>query len=258
MLRRALTRSGLFNLLGGLLRAAVLLALQLSQDFIQAVEAFLPEKAVLFDPVGGVLEGAASNRQGRHWASRRRSISPARSRTLRCLEIAGRLMAKGSASSVTDFSPEARRARMARRVGSARAAKVVLRISGVSVLTFYFTIWLINLMVKYMILREKSRGNFLGRKKLDGCGTALRTRPGNVCFHRVGSASETWSQIAAPRQRTRWTDGRAVRLRRHRQIQAVARVELDRMIGVGDQDAHLGGVVWAVAQGVTGERRGPP
>jgi hypothetical protein len=35
-------------------------------------------------------------------------------------------MSNGSASSVTVQSPEARRARMARRVGSARAAKVVL------------------------------------------------------------------------------------------------------------------------------------
>src|SRR2546422_3002419 len=36
---------------------------------------------------------------------------PARSRTLRCLEIAGWLMANGSASSVTDASPDASRAR---------------------------------------------------------------------------------------------------------------------------------------------------
>jgi hypothetical protein len=36
------------------------------------------------------------------------------------------LISKGFASSVTDVSPEARRARMARRVGSASAAKVVL------------------------------------------------------------------------------------------------------------------------------------
>jgi hypothetical protein len=43
------------------------------------------------------------------------------------LETAGRLMANGSPSSVTEASPVAKRARIARRVGSARAAKVVLR-----------------------------------------------------------------------------------------------------------------------------------
>ena len=39
---------------------------------------------------------------------------------------AGKLISKGSASSVTEHSPERRRARMARRVGSASAANVVL------------------------------------------------------------------------------------------------------------------------------------
>jgi hypothetical protein len=37
------------------------------------------------------------------------------------------LIEKGFAISLTDVSPSARRARMARRVGSARAAKVALR-----------------------------------------------------------------------------------------------------------------------------------
>jgi len=40
------------------------------------------------------------------WASLPREMRPARSSTLRCLEIAGWLIAKGSASSVTDASPE--------------------------------------------------------------------------------------------------------------------------------------------------------
>ena len=39
------------------------------------------------------------------------------------------LMSKGAASSVTLHSPADSRARMARRVGSASAAKVVLRVS---------------------------------------------------------------------------------------------------------------------------------
>src|SRR5439155_436365 len=47
--------------------------------------------------------------------------------TLRCLETAGWLMANGLASSVTDACPAASRARIARRVGSARAAKVASR-----------------------------------------------------------------------------------------------------------------------------------
>src|ERR1043165_9371715 len=53
-------------------------------------------------------------------------MRPARSRTLRCFDTAGRLMSNGAASSVTAASPAARRARIARRVGSARAAKVWL------------------------------------------------------------------------------------------------------------------------------------
>src|SRR5947207_11110934 len=51
-------------------------------------------------------------------------MSPARSSTFRCFEIAGWLMRKGFASSITPASPPARRARIARRVGSASAAKV--------------------------------------------------------------------------------------------------------------------------------------
>jgi hypothetical protein len=53
-------------------------------------------------------------------------MSPARSSTFRCREIAGRLIAKGSASSFTVASPSASRVRIERRVGSARAAKVRL------------------------------------------------------------------------------------------------------------------------------------
>jgi hypothetical protein len=41
--------------------------------------------------------------------------------------MAGMLISKGSASSVTEASPDARWARIARRVGSARVARVVLR-----------------------------------------------------------------------------------------------------------------------------------
>ena len=68
-------------------------------------------------------------RHGRHCASRERVISPARSSTLRCFDTAGRLMAKGLASSVTEVSPSANRARMARRVGSERAENAVSRLN---------------------------------------------------------------------------------------------------------------------------------
>src|SRR5690348_18434025 len=44
--------------------------------------------------------------------------------------MAGMLISNGSASSVTEASPKASRGRMARRVGSASAAKVLLRRSG--------------------------------------------------------------------------------------------------------------------------------
>jgi hypothetical protein len=43
------------------------------------------------------------------------------------LVIDGAVIEKGSASSLTDVSPKARRARIARRVGSESAAKVALR-----------------------------------------------------------------------------------------------------------------------------------
>ena len=57
-------------------------------------------------------------------------MSPARSSTFKCLETAGRLIVKGLASSVTEASPAASRASIARRVGSASAANVLLRWSG--------------------------------------------------------------------------------------------------------------------------------
>src|ERR1700722_10333804 len=72
------------------------------------------------------LGGSASSLQGRHCASRPRAISPARSSTFRCFDTAGIDISNGSASSVTDVSPSASRARMARRVGSASAENVAL------------------------------------------------------------------------------------------------------------------------------------
>src|SRR5262244_1688877 len=50
-------------------------------------------------------------------------MRPACSSTRRCLDTAGPLIANGADSSLTVAAPEASRARIARRVGSARAAR---------------------------------------------------------------------------------------------------------------------------------------
>jgi hypothetical protein len=107
--------------------------LDLSQVVVQAIEALFIEAAVVIEPFGDVLERSRfeSSRQGRHCASRQRAIRPTLSSTLRCLEIVGRHRSKGSTSLVTDASSEERRVRIARRMGSARVVKVVLRCSGV-------------------------------------------------------------------------------------------------------------------------------
>src|SRR5207249_10645898 len=53
-----------------------------------------------------------------------------------CFEIAGSVISNGSASSLTVASPSARRARIARRVELARAAKVSLgRSSSIAIVT---------------------------------------------------------------------------------------------------------------------------
>src|ERR1700678_1259285 len=54
-------------------------------------------------------------------------ISPASSSTLRCCEIAGCVISNGLASSLTVASPCESRARIARRVGSAKAENFVSR-----------------------------------------------------------------------------------------------------------------------------------
>src|SRR5919201_1089199 len=72
------------------------------------------------------FSGSPRRRDGRSCALRPRSISPARSSTARCFDTACTLIGNGSASSFTVASPSASRSRIARRVGSARAAKVAL------------------------------------------------------------------------------------------------------------------------------------
>jgi hypothetical protein len=84
----------------------------------EAVKALFPELAVFVDPSGSLAE-----RIGFEFAGTPLGFATAGDE---CLETAGMLISKGSASSVTEASPRARRARMARRVGSASAEKVEL------------------------------------------------------------------------------------------------------------------------------------
>jgi len=75
---------------------------------------------------GPLLNAASARRRGRFAPSTRRSTSPASSRTLRCWEIAGCVISKGLPAHHSRF-PLARRARIARRVGSAKAEKAASR-----------------------------------------------------------------------------------------------------------------------------------
>src|SRR6185503_11471895 len=85
-----------------------------------------------------------------------RETSPAPSSTLRCLEIAGWLMSKGSASSLTEASPDARRDRIARRVGSERAAKIASS-CGEDRVACCITDWLYNASVESRQGAKKER-----------------------------------------------------------------------------------------------------
>ena len=109
--------------------------LQLTKILVEPVEACLPQPAILFHPARNVVQ--------------RRRLEPARTplrvaplddeasfwSTFRCLETPGRLMSKGSASSVTVASPWASRARIARRVGSDEGGEGLAERVGVHGLT---------------------------------------------------------------------------------------------------------------------------
>jgi hypothetical protein len=104
-----------------------------AQVRLEPVHPGVPRATASEQPVTASSDGSTCNRLGRHCASRVRTTSPARSSTLRCCEIAGRDTANGCASSLTVASPAASRASMARRVGSAKAAKVSVSRSCTSV-----------------------------------------------------------------------------------------------------------------------------
>src|SRR5262249_17985626 len=128
-----------------------------------------------------------SRRRGRRCASRPREIRPARSSTLRCLEMAGWLMAKGLASSATDASPEASRAKIARRVESARAAKVASGWAGVNITSKLYNLEVIYSGTIHCVKRflgekvrivaiprdEKSRKDFAAQALTPACANVL-------------------------------------------------------------------------------------
>lgn len=99
---------------------------------IEPVEPRCPDLPVAADPFGGGVQllwfQPAGPGLGGAGAGNK-----ACSRTLRCLEIACWVMVKGSVSWLTVASPPASRARIARLVGSASAAKVELSRSSVTV-----------------------------------------------------------------------------------------------------------------------------
>jgi hypothetical protein len=71
-----------------------LIELQILEHGVEARERLLPELAVGLQPVVGLGQPGS--------VQTTRVIRPARSNTLRCLEMAGWDIAKGSANSVTD------------------------------------------------------------------------------------------------------------------------------------------------------------
>ena len=107
-----------------------LVLLELAEVRVEPLEALLPVRSVVADPVGDVPQRSGLEPPGTPLRLAARSMSPARSSTRRCFEIAGWLRSNGAPRSFTDASPFGQAARMARRVGSARAAKVTLSGSG--------------------------------------------------------------------------------------------------------------------------------
>src|SRR5882672_2023201 len=106
---------------------------------------------------------ADASRQGRFVPSARRTISPAPSSTFRWREMAGCVISKGAASSITVASPLARRARIARRVGSAKAEKAASRfeIEYISN-TLYKNRLIVKKKISSLLRRQSSFGKRIG------------------------------------------------------------------------------------------------
>jgi hypothetical protein len=104
----------------------LLLRLNLAEINFQAIETFVPQRPVALEPGVDVFQ-----RVGRDAARAPLRLAAPCDESgalehLRCLETAGPLILKGLAISLTVVSPSTSLARMARLVGSARAAKVAL------------------------------------------------------------------------------------------------------------------------------------
>ena len=102
--------------------------LNFCQELVQPVVIFRQGGAQHLQPLIDPSRLCFASLQGCFAPCTRRTISPAFSSTRRCREIAGCDIWNGLASSMTVVSPSARRARMARRVGSERAEKVASRL----------------------------------------------------------------------------------------------------------------------------------
>src|SRR4051794_20260074 len=136
-------------------------------------------------------------------------MRPASSRTRRCLDTAGWLMENGAPSSATDRSPPARLARMARRVGSARAPKTALS-------------WSVGMAVHNLLVMEYV--------------DIERPRPGVVNpLRQIVAASELRHEVRVGRQAAGVADRPEARAReapvvRERELrrEGVRRVDVDR------------------------------
>src|SRR5260370_30522812 len=137
---------------------------------------------------------ALGRRRRRLVQSTRRATIPAFSSTFRCWEIAGCVISKGLASSITVASPLARRARIARRVGSAKAEKKGSRFSVFDISNTLYKV--------YLIVKEKPAQTC--------ASTAISSdfQRHAACFHwfqtaggrREGNSNSRHSFVAAPKR----------------------------------------------------------
>ena len=98
---------------------------EIARQSVGRVEAAGPELAKLFQPADGGLHGCDFQRRQARLAVDTARAEPRIFRSLQVFGQAGWLMAKGPASSFTDACKREIRCRIARRVGSASAAKTV-------------------------------------------------------------------------------------------------------------------------------------
>ena len=91
------------------------LGLKFPEIITESIKTLFPEFAILLDPIAGAIQAPRHEAGRAQLPWRLRSIRPARWSTLRCFEIAGRVMSNGLANSVTDVSPCFNRARIAQQ-----------------------------------------------------------------------------------------------------------------------------------------------